>query len=105
VIVGPQGIGDWSFRKGGSVVSVRVEGRLRIPVNERALAVAVADTGIVMTTLEACRQELASGALVRVLPEWDLGSAELHAVFIGGRAAKPSARAFAEFLSVALHKV
>ena len=36
VIVGPQGVGDWSFRKAGTTASVRIEGRLKIPVLEGA---------------------------------------------------------------------
>ena len=35
---------------------------------------------------------------VGLLPEWDAGSVELHAMFAAGRAAKPAAKAFAEFL-------
>ena len=37
----------------------------------------------------------ASGALVRVPPDWQMGSVEIHAVFLAGQAVKPSARAFA----------
>jgi len=37
--------------------------------------------GIVLTTLSAFRREFASGALMQVLPEWDLGSVDVHAVF------------------------
>jgi DNA-binding transcriptional LysR family regulator len=58
--------------------------------------------GIVLTTLGASRRELDSGALVRVLADWDMGSVDLHAVFTAGRAAKPSARAMATYLLDAL---
>ncbi len=30
VIIGPQGIVDWTFRKAGTAASVRIDGRLRI---------------------------------------------------------------------------
>jgi hypothetical protein len=36
------------------------------------------------------------------LPDWDAGTVELNAVFAGGRAAKPSARAFLDYLLAAL---
>jgi DNA-binding transcriptional LysR family regulator len=39
---------------------------------------------------------------VHVLPDWQLKPIELHAVFAAGRAAKPSARAFADYLANAL---
>jgi DNA-binding transcriptional LysR family regulator len=102
VIIGPQGVRDWTFRMGGTTTSVRIEGRLRIPALEGALTAAVAGLGIVMTSAGASRSELESGALVRVLDEWDLGSVDMHAVFAAGRAAKPSARALATYLSQAL---
>ena len=105
VIVGPQGVRDWAFKKSGTATSVRIEGRLKIPAFEGALAAAAAGMGIVMTSTGASRRELESGALVRVLADWDLGGVDLHAVFTGGRAAKPSARAFIAHLSEALSEI
>jgi DNA-binding transcriptional LysR family regulator len=99
IIIGPRGVGDWTFRKGGTAASVRLEGRLRITDLQGAYLAAVEGMGIVLTTLSAFRRELASGALVHVLPEWDLGSVDVHAVFTSGRAAKPSARAIVAYLA------
>jgi DNA-binding transcriptional LysR family regulator len=100
VIIGPaSAASSWSFRRDNRVMSVRVEGRLTASINEGSVAAALAGLGIISTSLwGCCRRELASGALVRVLPDWDMGSVEMHAVFASGRAAKPAARAFAEFL-------
>jgi DNA-binding transcriptional LysR family regulator len=98
VIVGPQGVADWSFRKGGTATSVRIDGRLKIPALEGALTAAAAGMGIVMATAAAIRRELVNGSLVPVLPDWDLGSVDLQAMFTQGRAAKPSARAFVAYL-------
>ena len=58
--------------------------------------------GIVMTTLGACRRELERGELIRLLPEWDAGTVDLNAVYASGKAAKPSARAFVDYLIAAL---
>jgi DNA-binding transcriptional LysR family regulator len=60
--------------------------------------------GIVLTTIPAFRREFASGALVQVLPEWDLGTVDVHAIFTSGRAAKPSARAFVAYLADILQR-
>jgi DNA-binding transcriptional LysR family regulator len=99
VIVGPSRLGPaWTFRKGGKATSVRVNGRLTATVNEVATAAAVAGLGLASMASVGCRSELEKGSLVRVLSEWDMGSVELHAVFPGGRGAKPSARAFVDFL-------
>jgi DNA-binding transcriptional LysR family regulator len=88
----------WSFRKDGKTTSVRVDGRLTATVNEVSTAAAVAGMGIVAMALVGCRKEIEDGTLLRILSDWDMGSIELHAIFAAGRAAKPSARAFAEFL-------
>jgi len=97
VIVGPSGPA-WTFRKDGKATFVRARGLLTATVNEVATAAAVAGLGLVSMANFGCRRELEEGSLVRVLPDWDMGSVELHAVFPGGRAAKPSARAFVDFL-------
>jgi DNA-binding transcriptional LysR family regulator len=106
LIVGPmKGHSSWTFRRDSTTTSVRAEGRLRIDGNEGAIAAAVAGMGIMMTSSGACRREVESGALVRILEPWDLGVSDLHAVFVGGRAAKRSARALTEYLIQALRDV
>jgi DNA-binding transcriptional LysR family regulator len=106
IILGPASIGgDWSFRNDdGTAASLQVEGRLTIRTSLGAIAAAVEGLGILMTVLGACHRELGRGELIRLLPEWDAGTVELNAVFAGGRAAKPSARAFVEYLIAALHE-
>ncbi|WP_210165410.1 LysR family transcriptional regulator [Methylocapsa aurea] len=96
VILGPSRLGPaWTFRKDGKATSVWVGGRLTATVNEVATAAAVAGLGLASMASVGCQRELEEGFLVRVLPDWDMGSVELHAVFPGGKAAKPSAKAFA----------
>jgi len=50
-------------------------------------------------TVGAARKEISEGLLVRVLADWDMGELEPHAVFPARKAAKPSARAFADLLA------
>jgi DNA-binding transcriptional LysR family regulator len=104
VIVGP-GVAptSWSFRKNRRVMSVAVDGRLMVTVNEGAIAAAAVGLGIMSTVSAGCAIELAKGALVRILTDWDMGVVELHAVLPSGKAAKPSAKAFADFLVDTLH--
>lgn len=103
MILGPPHTGAaLVFRRDGRTVSLRAEGRLSATVNEVATALAVAGLGIVAMAGLGCRRELEDGRLVRLLPDWDMGMAELHAVFAGGRAPKPSARAFVDFLAGSL---
>ena len=105
IIHGPIGMDGWTFEKGGRRVSVRLEGRLVVSSNESAIAAAVAGLGIVSTSILASREELASRSLVRVLPDWQMGSVDVHAVFPSGRAAKPAARALAEQMAEALRLI
>jgi DNA-binding transcriptional LysR family regulator len=71
---------------------------LRIPVLQGALTAAVAGMGFVMATTGYIRPELENGSLVQVLPDWDMGSSDMHVVFTAGWVAKPSARALIAYL-------
>jgi DNA-binding transcriptional LysR family regulator len=99
VIAGPMGPHSWTFEKAGRRVSLRLEGRVFVSANEGAVAAAVAGLGIAATGVIASRQELAQQSLVRVLPDWQMGSVDVHAVFPAGRAAKAAARALAEHVA------
>ena len=107
VIVGPAGHGaeGWAFKKDGKATSVRVEGRFALNGTEGATAAAVAGLGIISSGHLGCLAELRSGALVRVLPDWEMGSADINVVLPAGRAAKPSARAFASFMASEFRKL
>jgi DNA-binding transcriptional LysR family regulator len=107
IIVGPAGRGmeGWIFRKDGKTISVRVDGRFILNGGEGATAAAVAGLGIVSSGALGMLRELQSGLLVRVLPDWEMGSADVHVVLPAGRAAKPSARAFAEFIGAELRQL
>lgn len=94
--------GAWTFRKDGKVTSVRVEPQLTVSTNEGAVAAAVAGMGIFSTGNLGCRRELEAGELARVLPDWDMGGAEIHAIYVAGLGARPAARAFTDFLIEAL---
>jgi DNA-binding transcriptional LysR family regulator len=94
----------FSFRKDGRAVSVRIDSALSVDINEGAIASAVAGLGIAVSSEGSARAELEAGTLVRVLPEWDFGSQEINAVFVGGRSIKPAARAFTDFLIAELRR-
>jgi DNA-binding transcriptional LysR family regulator len=93
-----------SFRKNNRVLSVRLESHLLITLNEGCVAAAVAGAGIMLSGILTFQNELASGALTRVLPDWDLGSAEINAIFPSPKAMKASARGFVEFLIAELER-
>lgn len=103
IILGPGSVGGhWSFRHEGTVTSFQVAGQTVVTGSEGAIAAAVAGLGILMAPVGACRRELDSGELVRLLPKWDAGFVELNAVFPAGRAAKAAARAFVDHVVAAV---
>ncbi len=100
IIIGPAGrvIDGWTFQRDGKASSVRVEGRFILNGMSAATAAAVAGLGILSTSDLSVMRELERGRLVRVLTDWKMGSADINVVLPAGRAAKPSARAFSEFI-------
>ena len=107
LIVGPAGKSSeaWSFRKNGKSTSIRIQGRFIINATEAATAAAVAGLGIYSTGERSILDELQSGALVRVLPEWEIGSSDIHVILPAGRVAKASARAFADFITAQMREI
>ncbi len=101
LIVGPaaRSTEAWVFKKNGKSTSIRIEGRFILTGGEGATAAAVAGLGIISAGVLGMLKELRSGELVRVLPDWEMGSADVHVVLPSGRAAKTSARAFANFVA------
>jgi DNA-binding transcriptional LysR family regulator len=102
IIVGPAGRGleGWIFKKDGKTTSVRVEGRFILNGAEGATAAAVAGLGIVSAGDLGMLKEIEAGLLVPLLTDWEMGMADVNIVMPAGRAAKPSARAFADFIAV-----
>ena len=104
IIRGPMGTDGWTFEKDGRRVSLRLEARLVVSANEGAVAAAVAGLGIATTSVIASREALANRLLVHVLPDWQMGSVNVHAVFPAGRAAKAAARALADHMTGAFRE-
>lgn len=104
IIIGPAAHPEqrWSFVRDSRRLSVRVDGRLSAAVNEGAIAAAVAGLGIARSSLWGCRAELADGRLCEVLADWTMDEVDLHAVFPGGRAPSPAARALADYIAAGL---
>jgi DNA-binding transcriptional LysR family regulator len=101
VVLGPAGRGSegWSFRKGDQTITVQVEARYIVDAAEAATVAAIAGLGVLSTGQRSVQAELATGQLVRLLPEWEMGLSDISVILPAGRAAKPSARAFATFIA------
>jgi DNA-binding transcriptional LysR family regulator len=65
-------------------------------------SMAVAGTGIASLPRALCREHLASGSLVRVLPEWRAGGADISMLWARRRGQLPCVRVFIDFIASAL---
>jgi DNA-binding transcriptional LysR family regulator len=98
VVAGPVADQKVLLKKEGQAVSVNVTGCLTLNGTDSGVAAGREGLGLVMATFPALKAELESGGLVRLLAEWDMGEVDAYAVYPGGQAPKPAARAFVEFM-------
>ncbi|MGH6964957.1 MAG: LysR substrate-binding domain-containing protein, partial [Phenylobacterium sp.] len=99
IIAGPVAGKGWTFEgPDGAEATVKMDGSLLVTAGEVGIAAGLASLGVVAASYTSIKQELAAGTLVQLLPDWSMGMLDCFAVFPGGQAAKPSAKAFADFL-------
>ncbi len=89
----------WRFERDGKVVEVKVESHVTINDTSGAVAAVRGGLGITSTTEWSCREELADGSLVKLLPRWKTGSLAINAFFPAGHATRLAARMFVDFLA------
>jgi DNA-binding transcriptional LysR family regulator len=104
-IVGGPIVGRTIFlTKGDQSHAFEVKGKLSATSSEVAVAAVRAGLGLGAGSTSALGGELASGSLVRVLPEWRIGDLEAHALFPGTQAPQRAASAFVDFLVTVLRQ-
>ncbi|MCL5272276.1 MAG: LysR substrate-binding domain-containing protein [Gammaproteobacteria bacterium] len=60
---------------------------------------ALSHLGITMLPHELCRNEIQSGLLVPILPEWSLPMASLYIIYPSRRGLIPAVRSFIDFVA------
>jgi DNA-binding transcriptional LysR family regulator len=92
--------GPWEL-VGANGESVRAEHTPRVWCHDFIVlrAAALAGLGIAQLPESVVREDLQSGALSRVLPEWKTPEGIVHAVFPSRRGLLPAVRAFIDFLA------
>lgn len=100
IVGGPAGAHatSWQFERDGKQESIDLRPQVSVNDTAGALAAATAGLGIISTTSWACRADVGSGALVRLLPDWNMVDLPVHAYFPMGRATRMAARSFVEFI-------
>jgi DNA-binding transcriptional LysR family regulator len=98
-----QGGNTWHLTaKNGDTSTVSIEPRLATGSFDILIAAACQGTGIALLPAANCQEALASGALVRVLSEWNGTDGILHLVFASRRGMLPAVRAVIDFAAAAL---
>jgi DNA-binding transcriptional LysR family regulator len=92
----------WTFTRGSDRQSVAVETPLRVNAAEGLRAAVLAGLGIGMVTDRMVGAELASGALVPLLPDWALSHSDIWVIFPEGRRVRQRARMFADWFEQSL---
>jgi len=88
----------WPFKRGDSEVPVTIKGRMRSNAAEGVREAVFAGMGLAVASEWMFSPELKSGAVRRVLADWDLPPIDLWVVFPTGRNSSMKARAFATFI-------
>ena len=84
----------WRFAKVGRAYDVRVRNRLRVNDAKAMLSAALDGFGIVLIAEDLVRHALASGQLVRILPDFETPSRPMHLLFPPDRRQTPKLRSF-----------
>ena len=85
---------QWQFRQGSTEVSVEVPCRLACTAAEGVREAVLAGLGFAVVSSWMMQAELASGAVVVILEDWQLPVMPLWAVFPSGRLPSTKARTF-----------
>ncbi|MDX8470271.1 LysR family transcriptional regulator [Mesorhizobium sp. VK23B] len=97
IVGGPLGT-TWTFTRNGSEIPVKVFGHLVVSASEVAVNAAVAGLGLAVGTILSFHHHIEAGRLVRLLPQWQLGELDIHALYPSGQTPKPAAKLFTDFL-------
>lgn len=90
----------WSFSQGKDIISLKVSGNFRTDNGEAIRDACVNGLGITVNSTWSAYKEIASGALVEVLPDYPLVSeAAIWAIYPSSRQLAPKVRAFIDFFT------
>jgi DNA-binding transcriptional LysR family regulator len=99
----PEGPSVWHLATAsGDAGTVAIEPVLATGSLDILIASACQSTGIALLPAMNCKEALASGALVRVLPDWTGVDGILHLVFASRRGMLPGVRAVIDFVAAVL---
>lgn len=90
--------GTWHLRHGAQQETIKVRGTMSTNDGESALAWALDGQGLIVRSEWDVAEHLRSGALRRVLPQWQFTPADIHLVFPARNHRPDKVRALVDFL-------
>jgi DNA-binding transcriptional LysR family regulator len=91
----------WQFSRADDIRTVRMRGMIAIDATPTVLAAVRAGAGVSVVPDYLVRDDLAAGRLVHLLPEWQLPTGGIYAVYPAARFRAPKVARFVEMLSAA----
>lgn len=88
----------WTLIGPEGAVTVPVSGRLMVDSGEALMAAAVSGMGVLLQPSEIVEPYLASGQLVRLLPDYSAPTRPMHILYAPDRRMTPKLRSFIEFV-------
>ena len=88
---------NWTFDGPDGRVTVPVSGRLMVDSGESLLPITLAGMGLLLQPLELVQNELETGRLVEVLPEYKVPTRPMHILYAPDRRITPKLRSFIDF--------
>ena len=95
----PSRTGVWTFRQGVSEVRVKIRARVSVADPLLNLQFALSGTGPALIGSRIGERHVASGELVRLLPEWTVEPVKLYAIYSSRLNSSPRVRSFVDFLT------
>ena len=94
----------WTLsNEAGETVEIEIEPRLSSTSFSILRQAGIEGVGVVPLPEYICREPLATGALMRILPDWEVPAGVLHLVFTSRRGQLPGVRAVIDFAAEVLH--
>ncbi|WP_042305416.1 LysR family transcriptional regulator [Paraburkholderia terrae] len=93
------GPSEWPLRRGDELVSIPVCPRFFANDTSTIRTVLLAGSGLAWLPDYLCREDLAEGRFMHVMPDWERGQRDIHAVFPRHRTLTPKVRSFIDFLA------
>ena len=101
---GIAGVEHWVFREAAGDVNLAIRPRLVVSTAEAAIDTARAGFGLTRVLSYQAAEDVARGALLRVLPGYEGDEVPIHLVYPGGRHPPPKLRAFLDFTTPRLRR-